>query len=136
LGLSGNTSNKKLRAKQKAFEEAIEELKEKIRTAPEKGNTDAVNHWNRNLRGIQQQLDNVNRRLSLASDTTQQLVSVTPSAELGPKQEPQSMTTHQLSQLSGPSLQFQFPTLQAPPAPALGLLGTILVGGVVLAAAG
>jgi hypothetical protein len=66
------------------------------------------------------------------------LVTVTPSAEFGPAQQAQVMSQSQLSQLDSNGLQFsvQFPELQAPPAPALGLVGILVVGGVVVLAFG
>jgi hypothetical protein len=122
--LSGRTSNKDLRKKKASLERALEAELEKIRTAEEKGNQNALKHWNDVARGIQGQLDNVNRRLNL--------VTVTPSAELGPAQQPQYLTTHQLNELNSASTQFHFPALQAPPPAALGLFGTVLVGGAIV----
>jgi hypothetical protein len=60
------------------------------------------------------------------------MVAVTPSAELGPAQRTLEVP---VSDLLNPTVSVSF-QLNPPPAPALGLLGLILVGGTVALAAG
>jgi len=132
LGLAQN--NKQIRKVIRGLERTVQKHVDKIRNNP--GSRD-VAHWQDEIDAAQERIERLSKRLPGNSA----MVSVTPSAEMGPAQHAQQLESQgalasMAARANSVSVSVSVPALRPPPQAALGLLGTIIVGGALFLAFG